>query len=128
MKSINYISQNEISDCLSKTSLVVSDFSSIIFDSMYRRKPFIIYVPDANDPDIKNIYIDEYYQLIQSIKNGTIYFENKFLDINSVVEKIIYYINNNFNLEDDLVKFYDSFELNKGKNINNFIKYLINLK
>ena len=95
---------------------------------MYRRKPFIIYVPDANDPDIKNIYIDEYYQLIQSIKNGTIYFENKFLDINSVVEKIIYYINNNFNLEDDLVKFYDSFELNKGKNINNFIKYLINLK
>ena len=126
-KYISYISQNEISDCLSKTSLVVSDFSSIIFDSIYRRKPFIIYVPDANDPDLKNIYLDEYYQLIQSIKNGTFYFENKFLDINLVVEKINYYINNNFNLEENLVKFYDSFELNKGENINNFIKYLINL-
>ena len=127
-KYINYIDQNEISDCLSKTSLVVSDFSSIIFDSMYRRKPFILYIPDANDPDIKNIYLDEYYQLIESLKNGTFYFQNKFFDINSVVKKINYYINNNFNIEKNLVKFYESFELKKSNNINNFIKYLINLK
>ncbi len=125
---INYIEQNEISDCLSKTSLVVSDFSSIIFDSMYRRKPFILYIPDAYDPNIKNIYLDEYYQLIEFLKNGKIYFENKFFDINSVVQKIIYYINNNFNIEENLTKFYDSFELKKGKNINNFINYLIKLK
>jgi CDP-glycerol glycerophosphotransferase (TagB/SpsB family) len=92
-KYINYIDQNEISDCLSKTSLVVSDFSSIIFDSMYRRKPFILYIPDANDPNIKDIYWEEYYLLIESMKNGTIYFENKFFEINSLVEKIIYYIN-----------------------------------
>jgi hypothetical protein len=127
-KYINYIDQNEISDCLSKTSLVVSDFSSIIFDSMYRRKPFILYIPDANDPNIKDIYWEEYYLLIESMKNGTIYFENKFFEINSVVEKIIYYINNNFNIEKNLEEFYDSFELNKGKNIKKFIKYLVNLK
>jgi hypothetical protein len=80
-KYINYLEQNEISDCLSKTSLVVSDFSSIIFDFMYRRKPFIIYTPDANDPDIQNIYDKDYYNLINSLKNGVIYFENKFFDI-----------------------------------------------
>ena len=127
-KYINYLEQNEISDCLSKTSLVISDFSSIIFDSIYRRKPFIIYIPDANDPDIKNIYDDDYFQLIESLKNDTIYFENKFFNINSVIEKIIYYINNNFTIENNLIKFYDSFELNQDANINKFIKYLHNLK
>ena len=95
---------------------------------MYRRKPFILYIPDANDPNIKDIYWEEYYLLIESMKNGTIYFENKFFEINSVVEKIIYYINNNFNIEKNLEEFYDSFELNKGKNIKKFIKYLVNLK
>jgi CDP-glycerol glycerophosphotransferase (TagB/SpsB family) len=129
-KYIYYLDQNEISDCLSKIGLVVSDFSSIIFDSIYRRKPFIIYIPDANDNNIKNIYDDDYYQLIESLKNGTMYFENKFFNINSVIEKIIFYINNNFTLEKNLVKFYDSFELNQNTNtnINNFIKYLNNLK
>jgi CDP-glycerol glycerophosphotransferase (TagB/SpsB family) len=127
-KYIKYIEQNDISDCLSKTSLVVSDFSSIIFDMMYRRKPFILYIPDANDPDIRNIYFKDYSQLIESLKNRTFYFENTFFDINSVVEKIIYYINNNFNIEQNLTKFYNSFELKKGKNINYFIKYLVNLK
>ena len=127
-KYIYYLEQNDISNCLSKIGLVVSDFSSIIFDSIYRRKPFIIYIPDANDHNIKDIYDDDYYQLIESLKNGTIYFENKFFNINLVIEKIIYYINNNFTLEKNLVKFYDIFELNQNTNINNFIKYLANLK
>jgi CDP-glycerol glycerophosphotransferase (TagB/SpsB family) len=127
-KYINFINQNEISDCICKASLVISDFSSIIFDFMYRRKPFIIFTPDANDPFIKNIYYKDYYQLIESLKNETIYFENNFIEINSVVNKIIYYIKNNFNIENNLKKFYDSFELNHGDNINNFIKYLQDLK
>ena len=127
-KYINYIEQNEISDCLSKASLVVSDFSSIIFDFMYRRKPFIIYIPDANEPHIKNIYKEDYYYLIESLKNGTFYFENKFFDINSTVEKIIYYIKNNFVIEQKLIEFYDSFNLKQGESINNFINYLHNLK
>ena len=60
-KSIELINQNDISECLSKADLTVSDFSSIIFDFMYRRKPFIIYIPDGNDPHIKEIYKHEYY-------------------------------------------------------------------
>ena len=125
---INYIEQNEISNCLSKASLVITDFSSIIFDFLYRKKPFIMFIPDAYDPNIKRIYLEEYYELIESLKNGTISFENKFLEINSAVEKIIFYIKNNFNIEKKLSKFYDSFEINQGPNINNFIKYLLNLK
>ena len=119
-----FIEENEISKCLSTTNLVISDFSSIIFDLMYREKPFIIFVPDAEDPQIKDLYTSDYYDLIQSIKNGTIEFENKFFTVNETVNKIIYYINNQFLLESKLEKFYKSFGFKKRKSINQFIKYL----
>ena len=93
---------------------------------MYRKKPFIIYIPDSNDPKIKDIYKKEYYYLIELMKNGTINFENKFFNINDTVNKIIFYINNNFNLEPKLKKFYESFDFKMENNINKFIKYLIN--
>ena len=125
-KYVQYIEENEISICLKKISLVISDFSSIIFDLIYRRKPYIIYIPDANDPQIKNIYKKNYYELIESIKNGTIYFQNKYFELNETIDKIVYYINNNFNLEPKLEKFYDSFELKKGIIMNDFINILKN--
>ena len=121
---IKFINQNEISECLAKTSLIVTDFSSIVFDIMYRRKPFIIYVPDSNDPKIKDIYTKDYYELIESMNNGTIYFENKFFNIDEAINKIIYYINNNFTIESNLEKFYDSFQFKSGNNIDTFIDYL----
>ena len=125
--NIEFINQNEISECLKKTSLVVTDFSSIIFDLMYRRKPFVIYIPDANDPQIINTYKSDYYELIKSMKNDTIIFENKFYNLNETVNKIIYYINNNFTIEPKLEKFYDSFGFKIGNNINKFINYLKDL-
>ena len=62
------------------------------------------------------------------MKNGKIYFENLYFNLNEVINKIIYYINNNFKLEPKLEKFYDSFELKKGNNINKFVYYLKKLK
>ena len=125
--NMELINQNEISECLKKTSLVVTDFSSIIFDVMYRRKPFVIYIPDADDPEIINIYKSDYYGLIKSMKNGTIVFENKYTNLNETINKIIYYINNKFNLEPKLENFYDSFGFKNGNNINIFIEYLKNI-
>ena len=120
---INYI---QISDCLKKASLLVTDFSSVIFDIMYQRKPGILYIPDANDPNIENYYDYDYYNIINSIKNGSYYFENKFFNIDDAVNKIIYYIRNNFELESDIKDFYDSFEFNCGKNITSkFINYVL---
>ena len=121
---IKYIEDSQISNCLSMISLVISDFSSIIFDLIYRRKPFIIYIPDANDKEIKNIYTKNYYELIESIKNGTINFENKYLNLKDVIDKIINYINNNFKLESKLEQFYDSFELKHEKSLQKFINIL----
>ena len=104
--------------------MVVSDFSSIIFDIMYRKKPFVLYVPDANDPEIENIYIRNYYELILSLKNGTFSFENKFFNLNETINKIIYYINNDCTLEPNLQKFYESFGFKKSNNTITFINYI----
>ena len=126
-KYIHFIEEKEISRCLSIINLVISDFSSIIFDIIYRRKPFIIYIPDANDPEIEKIYDKNYYELIKSLQNGTIYFENKFFQIRQVINKIIYYIDNNYNLDKNLEIFYDSFEFKRCNNTNTFIKYITNI-
>jgi CDP-glycerol glycerophosphotransferase (TagB/SpsB family) len=62
-KYLKFIDEKEISKCLAETSLVISDFSSIIFDIIYKGKPFVIYIPDGNDPNIKKIYSKRYYEL-----------------------------------------------------------------
>ena len=127
-KYINFIEQNEISDCLGKTNLVVTDFSSIIFDLMYRKKPFIIYIPDADDPNIKEIYQSDYFELIESMKKEEIKFQNIFFNIKDTVDKIIFYINNNFQLDKKLENFYESFGFKNESSINKFIDYLINIQ
>ena len=53
--------------------------------------------------------------------------KNKYFELKNVINKIIYYINNNFTLEKELEKFYDSFELKKRKNVKDFINYIIKL-
>ena len=58
------------------------------------------------------------------MKNNIIKFENKFFTIEEVIKKIIYYINNNFELEKKLKIFYDSFKFKHQNSINQFIKYL----
>ena len=126
-KYINFLEDNKISQCLSQINLVITDFSSIIFDIIYRRKPFILYIPDANDPDIENIYDKNYFELIKSLKNGTLFFQNLLFELNEIIQKIIYYININFDLDNNLIKFYDSFEFKKGNNTDNFINYITNI-
>ena len=64
-QNIIYIEENEIAECLSKTNLIVTDYSSIIFDIIYRRKPFIIYIPDINDPMNKENYENDTYNSIK---------------------------------------------------------------
>ena len=118
---IKYINQEKIIDCLTKSSLIITDFSSIIFDIMVKKKPYIIFIPDSEDPNISYIYDKIYYDIINSLKNGTIYFENRFFKVNDTVKKIIYYINHNFALESKMKKFYSKFNLVGGNNSKDLI-------
>ena len=101
-KNIEYIVENDIFECLTKTNLVITDFSSIIFDMICRKKPFIIYIPDANDPEIKNIYKKNYFNTIELFKKKSFNFVNKFFELHDAINKSIYYINNNFKLEEKI--------------------------
>lgn len=122
---IKYIYENDISECLSKVKLLATDYSSIIFDIIYRKKPYIIFIPDANDPNIKKKYEDYCYGIIKNFKQNGFSFENVFFDINQTVNKINYYIDNDFKLDMKLQKFYDSFDFKQGLVINDFINYLL---
>ena len=88
--NIRFITQNEISKLLKNSSLIITDFSSILFDAIVQRKPLILYIPDGLDPNLQEIYENEYYETINKIKNCTIYLGEVFLDLNEVVNKIIY--------------------------------------
>ena len=128
IKNFEYIEENNIAECLSKTDLLVTDFSSIIFDMIYRRKPYIIYIPDSNDLNINNIYSENTCNIINKFKNKTFPFENIYLDINSTVNKIIYYINNKFELEKKMTVFYNNFNFTKENITFKFIQYISKLK
>ena len=127
-KSFKYITQERIIDCLINSSLIITDFSSIIFDIIVRKKPFIIFIPDSEDKNLSYIYNINYFNIINDFKKGRINFENIFFNINDTVNKIIFYININFNLDFKLKKFYEKFKLFGGNNIKNFILYLKKLK
>ena len=126
-KIIKYVNQDQIIDCLIKSDLLVTDFSSVLFDIMSRKKPFIIFIPDCEDPNLYEIYNIHYFNIINGLKNGSRKFENIFFNIKTTINKIIYYINNNFILDLKLKNFYEQFNLNGGNNTNDFIKYIKNI-
>ena len=123
-KYIKYIKQEKIIGCLSISQLVITDFSSILFDIMVRNKPFIIFVPDSEDPTISKTYNKTYFNIINNLKNGILSFENTFFNINETLKKINFYINNNFQLDEKLKNFYSRFNFQGGKNTINIINYL----
>ena len=127
---LQLVEENKISQCILWASLLITDFSSIVFDFIYRGKPFILFIPDITEHDLNEIYKKDYSELIQSMKNGTIVFENQYLNINETINKILFYINRNFTLDLNLTIFYDYLKIKEeeNNNTNKFIKYLVNLK
>ena len=126
LNHIKFIKESDIAECLSKTSLVVTDYSSIIFDMIYRRKPYIIFIPDIYDSFIEQNYLNKSYDVINKFRTNKFEFENVYFDLNSTVDKINYYIKNDFRLNRKLIKFYNDFHFKKGAIINKFINYINN--
>ena len=61
------------------------------------------------------------------MKNGAIDFGNKFYNIDLVVNKIIFYIKNNFQLKEKLKIFYNNLNMNQKDNIYTSKKYIKNI-
>ena len=125
--NIRFIDQSVISEYLKNSNLIITDFSSIVFDNIYQKKPFILYIPDGNDPMIEKIYINHYFDIINGLKNGSIYFENIFFDMTKAIDKIIFYINNGFKIDKKLKYFFNYFNF-KFKTKNHTISLINYLK
>ena len=91
------------------------------------KKPYIIFIPDAQDPNIINNYSERCYNVIKNFNNNDFDFKNIYFDINSTINKINYYINNYFCLDSELKKFYADFNFNQNDNLNKFINYILKL-
>ena len=61
------------------------------------------------------------------MRNNTIEFENKYFTISETIEKMIFYIQNNFQLDPKLERFYQIFGFKMEKQIDKFIDYLVKL-
>ena len=123
-KNIRFIFQNEISNLLKNSSLIITDFSSILFDAIVQRKPLVLYIPDGLATNLEEIYTKQYYETIIKLSNGIPYLFEIFLKLEDVINKIIYYIKNNFALEEEKFSFYKEFGLKNEGNTRRFIKYI----
>ena len=127
-ENVKVLKPGALSECLSKTNLVITDFSSIIFDLMYRDKPFIIYLPDGDDPLIDQLYTPDYIDLIKRMNNREFNISNVCNTVEETVDKIIYYIKNKYQIDEELKKFFDYIGLkHEGSEIQKFINYLLSL-
>ena len=117
--------QSNLEHYIERCSIFVTDFSSLCFDFFFQNKPVLFYFID--DKDALNIDEKSFYKN----KNDYIYFGNVFDDQESLIEKIKFYINKNFQIENEILKQYDSLFFQKKdiiNNISNFIEIIISEK
>lgn len=108
MRNIDFVIDNSnieiadvhnISKYIKECSCLITDFSSVSFDFMFQNKPVICYIPDFNDyktlskNDRADLECFEYKKLV---------FPNVYFDEENTINKLKYYIENNFELEEQV--------------------------
>jgi len=103
--------QNDLENDIEQCNLFITDYSSISFDFMFQNKPVLFY-------DIDKSYNNT---------NDSIYFGNYFTDINLIINKIKFYVNNSFVIDNELKNNYDSIFMIKSNIINKTIEIINNI-
>ena len=94
---------DNFSQIIDNSSLLITDYSTLCFDFMFQNKPVLFYLLDNNDPKLnkEDKYNEKY--LNQKMIFGNLYNSSK-----DLIKKIKYYVNNNFTLEENLKNKYES--------------------
>jgi CDP-glycerol glycerophosphotransferase (TagB/SpsB family) len=100
---IKYRNQSFLSHYIEQCSLLITDFSTICFDFMFLNKPVLFYLIDIKD---KINFEEKVY--MKNDNNNNIYFGNVFSDLKPLIKKIQNYTINDFNIENELKKKYES--------------------
>lgn len=121
---VQYVSKIDYCDMLRKSSLFVTDYSSLAFDFAYLKKPLLYTQFDKNDFNNNHIYNDIYFDFE---KNG---FGKILNNSEEVVDNIIEIINNDCKMEkkyiDRVDKFFTFKDSNNCERVYNEISNLLN--
>lgn len=104
-ENIKLVDMQNISTYIKHCSCLVTDFSSVAFDFMFQNKPVVFYILDKGDSHLKPFEQDD----IERMNYKQYIMPNILFDEDSVVEKIKYYVENNFELEPITKQKYDKF-------------------
>lgn len=117
------IGQIKLTKYIKKCSLLITDISSVSFAFMYQFKPVLFYLLDYND----TINLNEKKCMEP---NNTLFFGNVFLEQNSLIKKIKFYVKRNFKINKKLEKHYNSvfyYRKNICRRIYNIINRIISI-
>ena len=113
--------QSKLEHYIEQCSLLITDFSSISFDFMFQNKPVLFYAIDKDD----NHYFIE--KNCMNNPNDTLYFGNYFSEKNFLIEKVVYFIYNNFTIDDEIKQKYESIFFIKKNIISKIIEIINNI-
>lgn len=103
--NIQIIEGGKVSQYIRQCSAMMTDFSSVAFDFMFQHKPVVFYMLDRDDValgqyDREDLQKFDYKQYI---------LPDVFFDEEKAVERLIEYCENNFEIDENTQKIYDSF-------------------
>ena len=103
----NYIHEvndsENFSQIIDNSSLFITDYSTLCFDFMFQNKPVLFYPLDINDPKLskEDSYNAKYL-------NKKMIFGNNYNNSKDMIEKIKFYVNNDFTIEKNIKNIYES--------------------
>lgn len=115
---------NNLIEYINTADLFITDYSSIVHDFMFLNTPVIFYRLDYGDPLLCEL---DKYDLEECKKHDDQVF-NVFYEEDELIEKIKYYKNNNFVLEQEYKEIEDSFFTEKNELCKKFVEQLENYK
>ena len=104
-ENLTVIDNSEISKYIKKCSCLITDFSSVAFDFMFQCKPVIHYLLDFQDKNLNKYESKD----IERFKYKKLVIPNVFYNENDVINKLKFYIENSFVLEEKNKTQYNKF-------------------
>ena len=116
---INVSEHDDVHEILTVTNLLITDYSSIMFDFACTKRPIINYIPDYNEYlNYRGMYFD-----LKTISAGNLCYDEE-----SLKSKCIELLKNSNYLNDNYKKFYNKFSiLEDGNSSKRVIEYLFKI-
>lgn len=93
--NLQIIDNTEISKYIKQASCLITDFSSVAFDFMFQNKPVLFYLLDSEDKNLNKYERKD----IERFEYKKCLLPNVFYKEDEVLDKLKFYITNDFNLE-----------------------------